>query len=108
MQLTGVEGLCSGVVGRCDKRDCESHCDSFSARVSGWSCSYNNLCTCWFDTNEPPPGSGLASCDIGLGLCDNSCDESCCKSKCSRTYSRGIGRCIDAFDMSLCLCSYNG
>ncbi|XP_045797710.1 defensin-like protein 183 [Trifolium pratense] len=108
VQLIQVEGECTKVVGDCGAANCASHCNSYArgARVLGSSCSFNNLCTCTFD--RPPPGSEQPACDVGMGLCTRDCQDDCCNNKCvSRFTKTGHGSCVDAFNMILCLCSYN-
>nr|XP_012573929.1 defensin-like protein 183 [Cicer arietinum] len=107
VQLIEVEGTCTKIIGQCSATDCGAHCNSFArgVRTLGWSCSFFNLCTCTFD--QPPPGLTQPACEVGLGICTRECGQACCNAKCVSHFPHtGVGTCIDAFNMILCLCSY--
>nr|XP_012573931.1 defensin-like protein 183 [Cicer arietinum] len=102
-----IEGTCTKIVGRCSAADCGTQCKSFAkgVRTVAWSCSFLNLCTCTFD--QPPPGLIQPTCNVGLGLCTRDCGQACCNAKCvSYFFNTGVGICVDAFNMNICLCSY--
>ncbi|KAI5446027.1 defensin-like protein 183 [Lathyrus oleraceus] len=108
VHLIQIDGQCTKLVGNCAKSDCSAHCNSYAkgVRVLKASCSYLNLCTCTFD--RPPPGEPTPTCVIGMGVCKDDCNDACCNQKCQKTYPKtGTGTCVYAWEMNLCLCSYN-
>jgi hypothetical protein len=112
VKLIQVEGggECTKIIGRCDKANCATHCQSYAKGVAvlGSSCSFYNLCTCAFDRS--PPGLDQPACEVGLGLCNAQCSDSCCNTNCVSKYKNrgGVGKCIFAFDKVFCLCTYRG
>ncbi|KEH37434.1 Defensin fusion [Medicago truncatula] len=108
VEASGAE--CTKIIGRCDKANCATHCQSYAKGVAvlGSSCSFYNLCTCAFDRS--PPGLDQPACEVGLGLCNAQCSDSCCNTNCVRKYQNlgGVGKCIFAFDKVFCLCTYRG
>jgi hypothetical protein len=93
---------CSYIIGHCSDFDCASTCKSNFKAVSSTSCSYHNLCTCFFDRQDPH-----IPCDTGMGYCDSQCNDVCCNNKCKAKYSfNAIGLCMEDKSVRECFCYY--